>query len=189
MHAATATRYLAGCGPDIDHAVEPDDLTMDADLWESKVWPVLAHRIPAFERIKVTTRWAGHYAYNTLDHNAVVGLIPNSTVSSSSTASPGTGFNRQLRWGGVAEWISYGEFRSIDLTPLGSSAYRRPAVRRVEVTAQRSAYGTSGTVIALVGACSSSGDERASFLVYRLLAARSTAWGDRVHGFYQVPAG
>ena len=32
--------------------------------------------IPAFERIKVTTRWAGHYAYNTLDHNAVVDPHP-----------------------------------------------------------------------------------------------------------------
>lgn len=112
--------YLAGCGPDIDHAVEPDDLTMDADLWESKVWPVLAHRIPAFERIKMTTRWAGHYAYNTLDHNAVVGPHPELDGFVFINGFSGHGLQQAAAMGrGVAEWISYGEFRSIDLTPLG----------------------------------------------------------------------
>ena len=38
--------------------------------------PVLAHRIPSFERIKVTSRRAGHYACNHFDHNAVVGPHP-----------------------------------------------------------------------------------------------------------------
>jgi glycine/D-amino acid oxidase-like deaminating enzyme len=112
--------YLAGCKPDIDHAVEPDDLTMDADLWESKVWPVLAHRIPAFERIKVMTRWAGHYAYNTLDQNAVVGPHPELDGFLFINGFSGHGLQQAAAMGrGVAEWISYGEFRSIDLTPLG----------------------------------------------------------------------
>ncbi len=52
--------YMAGCTPDIDPAVAYDDFLMDADIFEEKVWPVLAHRIPAFELIRVTTRWAGH---------------------------------------------------------------------------------------------------------------------------------
>ncbi|MCH1451130.1 MAG: hypothetical protein VW060_07160 [Acidimicrobiaceae bacterium] len=48
-----------------------------------------------------------------------------------------------------------------------------------------------GLVIALVGGLFIFwGRTRSSFLVYRLLAARSRLlWGDRVHGFYQVAGG
>ena len=48
-----------------------------------------------------------------------------------------------------------------------------------------------GLVIALVGGLFIFwGRTRSSFLVYRLLAARSRLlWGDRVRGFYQVAGG
>ena len=48
-----------------------------------------------------------------------------------------------------------------------------------------------GLVIALVGGLFIFwGRARSSFLVYRLLAARSRLlWGDRVHGFYHVAGG
>ncbi len=113
--------YMAGCGPNIDHAVEPDDLAMDADIWEAKVWPVLAHRIPAFERIKVVNRWAGHYAFNTLDQNAIIGPHPELNGFVFLNGFSGHGLQQAPAMGrGVAEWISYGEFRSIDLSPLGA---------------------------------------------------------------------
>ena len=65
--------YLAGCPPDDDHAVDYDDFVQDHSIWESKVWPALANRIPYFEAIKVINSWAGHYAYNTLVQNAILG--------------------------------------------------------------------------------------------------------------------
>lgn len=112
--------YMAGCPPDTDPAVAYDDFAMDHDLWEDKVWPVLANRIPAFERIKVTSRWAGHYATNTLDHNAIVGphheianvVFMNGFSGHGTQQSPAMGR-------AVSEWITYGEYRSLDLTPLG----------------------------------------------------------------------
>ena len=112
--------YMAGCTPDIDPAVDYDDFAMDADIWEDKVWPALAHRIPAFERIKVTTRWAGHYAHNTLDHNVIVG--PHHEVENFIFANgfSGHGLQQSPAIGrGVAERIAYGEYRSLDLSPLG----------------------------------------------------------------------
>ncbi len=112
--------YLAGCAPDVDHAVAYDDFVMDDDVWEEKVWPTIAHRIPAFERIKLINSWAGHYAYNTFDHNVIVGphhevgnfLFLNGFSGHGLQQSPAVGR-------GVSEWITYGEYRSLDLTPLG----------------------------------------------------------------------
>src|SRR3712207_8916070 len=34
------------------------------------------HRIPCFDALKVQQSWTGHYEYNTLDHNGIVGFHP-----------------------------------------------------------------------------------------------------------------
>ncbi len=112
--------YLAGCPPDIDPPVAYDDFDMDHEIWESKVWPVLAHRIPAFERIKVSSRWAGHYAYNHFDHNAVVG--PHTEVQNFYFINgfSGHGMQQSPAMGrAVAELLCYGEYRTLDLSELG----------------------------------------------------------------------
>ncbi|MHA1152442.1 MAG: NAD(P)/FAD-dependent oxidoreductase, partial [Alphaproteobacteria bacterium] len=41
--------------------------------FEERVWPALARRIPALERLKLERGWAGHYARNRLDLSAIVG--------------------------------------------------------------------------------------------------------------------
>jgi len=112
--------YMAGCTPDFDPAVAYDDFVMDADIFEDKVWPALANRIPAFERIKVTNRWAGHYAHNRLDQNVIVG--PHDEVANYmfTVGFSGHGLQQSPAIGrGTAELIAYGEYRSIDLSALG----------------------------------------------------------------------
>ncbi|MDH3680831.1 MAG: FAD-binding oxidoreductase [Acidimicrobiia bacterium] len=112
--------YMAGCTPDLDPPVAYEDFAMDHDIWEDKVWPTLAHRIPAFERIKVTSQWAGHYAHNTVDHNVIVG--PHNEVSNVVFANgfSGHGLQQSPAIGrAVSELITYGEYRTLDLTPLG----------------------------------------------------------------------
>ena len=112
--------YQAGCPPDDDHAVDPDDRTLDPNIWEDTIWPVLAHRIPAFERIKWVNRWVGHYAFNTLDQNAIVGPHPEFDNLIFMNGFSGHGLQQSPAIGrGVAEWIIHGEFRAIDLAPLG----------------------------------------------------------------------
>lgn len=115
--------YMCGCTPDADPAVDYDDFAMDHDIFEAKVWPVLAHRVPAFERLKVTRQWAGHYAYNTLDHNVVVGPHHETDNFVFANGFSGHGMQQSPAIGrAVSEWIAYGEYRTLDLTPLG---YRR----------------------------------------------------------------
>lgn len=41
-----------------------------------ELWPELADFVPAFESLKLIRGWAGLYAVNTLDHNAIVGPWP-----------------------------------------------------------------------------------------------------------------
>ncbi len=112
--------YMAGCTPDDDPAVAPDDFAMDPDIWESKVWPALAHRIPAFERIKVTNRWAGHYAHNRIDQNVIVGPHPEVANFIFANGFSGHGLQQSPAIGrGVAELIVHGAYQMLDLSPLG----------------------------------------------------------------------
>ena len=64
---------MVGCPADPDIPVAPGDLEMDHDRFENHVWPILAHRIPQFDALRVINSWAGHYAHNRLDQNPIVG--------------------------------------------------------------------------------------------------------------------
>ncbi len=111
--------YQCGGQSDIDPAVDYDDFAMDHDLWQSRVWPVLAMRIPQFEAVKVTSEWAGHYAYNTFDHNAIMG--PHTEISNFFFLNgfSGHGLQQSPAMGrGTAEMLTYGEYRSLDLSPF-----------------------------------------------------------------------
>lgn len=113
--------YLCGCPPDDgDPAVAFDDFEMDHDIFERKIWPALAHRVPAFEAIKVLNGWVGHYAYNTLDQNAVIGSHPDIRNFIFMNGFSGHGLQQSPAMGrGVSELIVYGSFRELDLSPLG----------------------------------------------------------------------
>ncbi len=111
--------YLAGCPPDDDRAVDYDDYEQDHDSWEQKVWPVLAHRIPQFEAVKLVNAWAGHYAFNTFDHNAILGAHTSVKNFIFVNGFSGHGLQQSPALGrGTAELIIYGEYRALDLTPL-----------------------------------------------------------------------
>lgn len=111
--------YLAGCPPQVDPAVGYEDFAMDHNRWQDHVWPIVATRVPQFEAIRVVTEWAGHYAYNTFDHNAVLG--PHDRVENFIFLNgfSGHGLQQSPAMGrGTAEWLTYGEYRSLDLRPF-----------------------------------------------------------------------
>jgi glycine/D-amino acid oxidase-like deaminating enzyme len=112
--------YLCGCPPEHDPAADFDDFEMDHGTWEEKLWPALAHRIPAFEAVKVINSWIGHYAYNTLDHNAIIGAHPEVSNFIFANGFSGHGFQQSPAMGrGVSEVVTYGEYRTLDLSALG----------------------------------------------------------------------
>jgi len=120
------TYYLAGCPPDDDPAVDYDDFAQDHSIWEEKVWPVLAHRVPAFERIKLINSWAGHYAYNSFDQNAIIGAHSQVENFIFANGFSGHGFQQSPAMGrGIAELIATGAYQTLDLTPFGYGRVER----------------------------------------------------------------
>lgn len=113
------TTYLAGAAPDPDPAVAFDDFHMDHNRWQDHVWPIIATRIPQFEAIKVGAEWAGHYAYNTLDQNAILGPHPEIQNFIFQNGFSGHGLQQSPAMGrAVAELLTYGEFRTLDMAPF-----------------------------------------------------------------------
>ncbi len=113
--------YMTGCPPDDgDPAAAFDDFHMDHAIWEDKVWPAIATRVPAFERVKVLNSWTGHYAYNTLDQNAIIGPHPDLPNLLFANGFSGHGLQQAAAVGrGLAELVTEGRFTSLDLSPLG----------------------------------------------------------------------
>lgn len=120
--------FLAGSTPDPDPAVDWEDFEPRYGEFEEVIWPALADRSRHFEAIKVVNQWAGHYAFNRLDHNLIVG--PHDEVGNFIFANGFSGHGLQqgpATGRGVSEWITYGGYRTLDLTPLG---YARIAANR-----------------------------------------------------------
>ncbi|HEV8036824.1 FAD-binding oxidoreductase, partial [Yoonia sp.] len=111
--------YMAGCPPDDDGPVDYADFDADHSIWEDKVWPILATRIPQFEAIKLRNSWVGHYAYNTFDQNAILGAHDRVENFIFVNGFSGHGLQQSPAIGrGTAELITYGEYRTLDLSPL-----------------------------------------------------------------------
>ncbi|MDJ1017678.1 MAG: FAD-binding oxidoreductase [Paracoccaceae bacterium] len=109
--------YMAGGYPDIDPAPDHDDFAMNHDLWEDKVWCAIATRIPQFEAVRVQTEWAGHYAMNTFDQNAIIGPHPEVANFLFLNGFSGHGLQQSPAMGrATAEWIAHGSYRTLDLT-------------------------------------------------------------------------
>ncbi|XP_065594647.1 FAD-dependent oxidoreductase domain-containing protein 1 [Cyrtonyx montezumae] len=71
-----AGNYLGSMSPPEGREPDTANLEVDHDFFQEEVWPRLAHRVPAFQSLKVKSAWAGYYDYNTFDQNGVLGPHP-----------------------------------------------------------------------------------------------------------------
>jgi len=121
-------RFICGVVPEPDVDVALDDFEVDHRQFEDMAWPALAHRVPAFEAVRVTGSWAGHYDYNVFDQNAFVGAcdtVPNLLLANGFS---GHGLQHSPAIGrALAEIILFGEYRTLDLAPFAYARYRRGA--------------------------------------------------------------
>jgi len=113
-------QYIAIVSPPEDEDQDCDDLELDYRLFEEVIWPTLAARVPAFEAIKLTGAWAGHYDYNSFDQNAILGPHPEIAGLYFCNGFSGHGIQQSPAAGrALAEHILHGGYRSLDLSNLG----------------------------------------------------------------------
>ncbi|MGW8264955.1 MAG: NAD(P)/FAD-dependent oxidoreductase [Longimicrobiales bacterium] len=112
--------FLCGVSPAPDRDPDTLSLEVDHDLFEDVVWPVLARRVPVFEALKLRSSWAGHYAVNTVDRNAILGPHPLLTNFLFANGFSGHGLQHAPGIGrALSELILLGEYRTLDLHRFG----------------------------------------------------------------------
>lgn len=111
--------FMAGTAPEVDVANDPDDFEPVYDEFET-IWTHLAVRSRNFEAIKLVNCWAGHYDYNTLDQNVIVGSHNRVKNFIFANGFSGHGLQQAPAIGrGISELITYGNFKTLDLSQLG----------------------------------------------------------------------
>ncbi len=118
--------FIGGISPPPEDDPDPgEDFDPDLDLLEESVWPKLAHRIPALERLRMTRAWAGHYDMCLLDQNAVIGPHPEIGGLIFAAGFSGHGVQHGAATGrAVSELVRFGAYQTLDLTPLGYERVR-----------------------------------------------------------------
>lgn len=113
-------KYICGMSPTPDQEPDPSDLSViDHDFFTDVMWPRLAHRVPAFEELKVLTSWAGYYDYNYIDCNLIIGPHPYYKNFIFANGSSGHGVQHAPAIGrAISELIAYDQYRTVNLENL-----------------------------------------------------------------------
>ena len=111
------SKFIAGLPP----SEEDDEAPLEPDYagFETRLWPLLAGRIPAFEEAKLERAWAGYFEMNTFDHNAILGAHSSLANLWFMNGFSGHGMQQApIVARAIAELILLGRFETLDLKDL-----------------------------------------------------------------------
>ena len=116
LYIFTETGGLIICGKSL-----PDDAVGFDFVWDRKrfmdiLWPELVEFVPAFDRLKLVRGWAGLYAVNTLDGNAILGEWPELKGFYLANGFSGHGFQQAHAVGRYLSELITGRTPTLDLS-------------------------------------------------------------------------
>lgn len=100
---------------------EPPGFNFDAEktFFTQEMWPILANRVPVFDRLRLIKGWAGLLDMNSLDNNALLGKHPEIKGFYMAVGFSGHGFQQAPAVGkAMSELIRLGRYETIDMSPL-----------------------------------------------------------------------
>lgn len=117
--------FITGIAPPADRDPECWDFEVDYSLFDDIVWPGLYERCERFEAIKMVNAWAGHYSYNLLDQNAIIGPHPEVKNFFFANGFSGHGLQQSPAVGrGLSELIVAGHYQTLDMSVFGYERIR-----------------------------------------------------------------
>ena len=101
------------------------DYKVNVAFFEQAIWPDLAARMDALDRMKLINYWRGCYEYNPIDFNAIIGRHPDLANFYLINGFSGHGMMQSPAAGhGLAEEIMFGHYKTLDLSELNVSRFK-----------------------------------------------------------------
>ena len=95
------------------------NFNVENSFFNETMWPILADRVPVFDRLKLIRGWSGLYEINRLDSNALLGAHPDLKGFYMAIGFSGHGFQQAPAVGKtMSELIRLGRYETIDVSPL-----------------------------------------------------------------------
>ncbi|MEM7348266.1 MAG: FAD-binding oxidoreductase, partial [Chloroflexota bacterium] len=99
-----------------DDPVTDEDFSWSRNRFEAYMWEGLVRYLPAFNQLKVVNGWAGLYAINTFDGNAILGEWPELSGFFLANGFSGHGFQQCHAVGRYLAELILGQTPALDLS-------------------------------------------------------------------------
>jgi len=119
LYFRTETGGLILLGKSMDEDPVGFDFTWDDKRFMEILWPELAEFVPAFDTLKLLRGWAGLYAVNTLDGNAILGEWPEIKGMFLANGFSGHGLQQGPAVGRYLSQLILGRTPTLDLSIFG----------------------------------------------------------------------
>jgi FAD-dependent oxidoreductase domain-containing protein 1 len=116
LYFRTETGNLILLGKSMDEDPIGFDFTWDNKRFMDILWPELAEFVPSFDTLKLVRGWAGLYAVNTLDENAILGEWPETKGLYLANGFSGHGLQQAPAVGRYLAELIIGNTLSLDLS-------------------------------------------------------------------------
>jgi glycine/D-amino acid oxidase-like deaminating enzyme len=116
LYFRTETGGMLLLGKSMDDDPVGFDFTWDQNRFMDTLWLELAEFVPAFDRLKLVRGWAGLYAVNTLDGNAILGEWPELNGFYLANGFSGHGLEQGPAVGRYMSELILGDTPALDLS-------------------------------------------------------------------------